>query len=268
MKFLSDQNVKNILTFMDEINDLQEKLNYAHLLHLFEKYFGYYRSEMYLFDQNYNLKPLNFLNIEQKAIEEYFNYEQTDFNWHPRRILPLSRRNVIKIFDIVSKEDYENSRFYKDYWEKYGYYDLISMCFFNKEEIFGCITFSRQKTDHLFNQADVMQLEIISRFLSPKIWESLDETQTDLFSANQCHPEKDIVGFLSKREKEVLELVQKGLSNEEVSQQLFISINTVKTHLLNIYKKLNVSNRTELCYKINQNHSKIVNEQRIVKEHL
>ncbi|MBT2655588.1 hypothetical protein J7E81_10140 [Bacillus sp. ISL-18] len=218
---------------------------------------------MYLFDQNYNLKLLHFINIEQKAIDEYFHHDQTDFNWHPRRILPTNGNNVIKIFDVISKEDYEKSKFYKDYLEKYGYYDLISMCFFNENGRFGCITFSRQRKEAPFNQMDVMQLEIISRFLSPKIWKSLDNPFTDQSSEYQCHSEKQIINFLSKREKEVLELVQKGLSNEEVSRQLFISVNTVKTHLLNIFKKLKVSNRTELCYKINQKYSKS-NEQRII----
>ncbi|ULT58675.1 response regulator transcription factor [Neobacillus drentensis] len=252
MNFLSDQNVKNILIFMDEINYLKGKINYAQILYLFEKYFGYSRSEMYLFDQNYDLTLLHSINIEQKAIDEYFHYDQTDFNWHPRRALPPNGTNVIKIFDVVSKEDYEKSRFYKDYLEIYGYYDLLSMCFYHEKGRFGCITFSRQREDTPFNQVDVMQLEIISKFMSPKIWQSLIESQTDLSSHNQSHSESHFLDFLSKREREVLELVQKGLSNEDVSRQLFISINTVKTHLLNIFKKLKVTNRTELCYKINQ----------------
>lgn len=50
---------------------------------------------------------------------------------------------------------------------------------------------------------------------------------------------------LSARELEVLRQVSKGLSNRETAEALFISINTVKTHLLRIYEKLDVKNRTE-----------------------
>lgn len=54
-------------------------------------------------------------------------------------------------------------------------------------------------------------------------------------------PESDI---LSEREREILELLSKGLFYKEISNQLTISIQTVKKHCFNIYKKLHVNNRT------------------------
>jgi len=52
-----------------------------------------------------------------------------------------------------------------------------------------------------------------------------------------------IQGLLSQREIEVLELVAAGTTNREAAARLFISEATVKTHLLNIYGKLGVSDR-------------------------
>ncbi|WP_405145236.1 response regulator transcription factor [Sphaerisporangium sp. NBC_01403] len=49
---------------------------------------------------------------------------------------------------------------------------------------------------------------------------------------------------LSRRETEVLALVARGLTNAEVGKELFISETTVKTHLLRIFGKLGVSDRT------------------------
>ena len=49
---------------------------------------------------------------------------------------------------------------------------------------------------------------------------------------------------LSAREIELLRAVQTGASNKEIAQQLFISQATVKTHLIHIYSKLGVDNRT------------------------
>lgn len=50
---------------------------------------------------------------------------------------------------------------------------------------------------------------------------------------------------ISKREYEVLELIARGHTNQEVAELLFVSPNTVKTHLANIFAKLDVNRRTQ-----------------------
>lgn len=51
---------------------------------------------------------------------------------------------------------------------------------------------------------------------------------------------------LTSREAEVCQLLLKGYTNKEVANELFISINTVKKHIQNIYDKLSIRNRSEL----------------------
>ncbi|OWR32108.1 hypothetical protein CDO73_04355 [Saccharibacillus sp. O23] len=55
---------------------------------------------------------------------------------------------------------------------------------------------------------------------------------------------------LSKREKEVLELVVRASSNKDIAAKLFISEHTVKNHLTNIFNKMSVSDRAQAIARV------------------
>lgn len=56
---------------------------------------------------------------------------------------------------------------------------------------------------------------------------------------------------LTKREIEVSKLICEGLSNKEIAEELFISSHTVKSHIDNIFRKLEVNNRVSVISKLN-----------------
>jgi DNA-binding NarL/FixJ family response regulator len=58
---------------------------------------------------------------------------------------------------------------------------------------------------------------------------------------------------LTKREKEVLQLISEGLTNAQISEKLFISIDTVDSHRKNLHSKLNVKNTAMLIKFVNEN---------------
>lgn len=64
----------------------------------------------------------------------------------------------------------------------------------------------------------------------------------------------EIKGFdeLTEREKEILELLSEGLLYKEIADQKCISMDTVKKHVGNIYRKLHVNNKVEAINKLNQ----------------
>ena len=65
--------------------------------------------------------------------------------------------------------------------------------------------------------------------------------KTDSFVLNET--ELNRLG-LSKREMEVLQLMADGLSNHEIADKLFVSLNTIKTHSSKVFEKLEVQRRT------------------------
>jgi LuxR family maltose regulon positive regulatory protein len=68
-------------------------------------------------------------------------------------------------------------------------------------------------------------------------------------SPQQSPRSQPLVEPLSERELEVLRLLATGLSNPEIAQKLFIATSTVRSHLKNIYGKLNVHRRWDAVHR-------------------
>jgi two-component system, NarL family, response regulator LiaR len=69
------------------------------------------------------------------------------------------------------------------------------------------------------------------------------------FRHNESMPHEE----LTEREKEVLVCIGNGLTNQEISEKLFIGIKTVKTHVSNILSKLGVQDRTQAAVYAHRN---------------
>jgi len=82
----------------------------------------------------------------------------------------------------------------------------------------------------------------LARFDGAGLLETLvAETEAKLQSRERAH---DATGDLSAAEQRVLQLLTTGLTQREIAQELYISLNTVKTHARVIYRKLGVSSRS------------------------
>ena len=71
-------------------------------------------------------------------------------------------------------------------------------------------------------------------------------TQSEEFTINETELKKL---NLSNREYEVLQLLAKGYSNSEIASNLFLSLSTVKTHVSNLFLKMDVKSRTQTIEK-------------------
>lgn len=88
-----------------------------------------------------------------------------------------------------------------------------------------------------------------NNFIQPSLSFKLNERMSKI--DENC---KSNISKLTKREIEILKLLVEGLFNKEIAYKLFISEKTVKNHVSNIFKKINVSDRTQAAvYAIKNN---------------
>jgi DNA-binding NarL/FixJ family response regulator len=83
-------------------------------------------------------------------------------------------------------------------------------------------------------------------YLSPAVARKAFHYLQETYTPNQISTDNP----LTKREQEVLQLIIKGYKYNQVSETLFISIDTVKSHIRHIYEKLQVSGKMEAARKV------------------
>ena len=77
----------------------------------------------------------------------------------------------------------------------------------------------------------------IAGYVFDVLQNATEEQKKERITADKFH--------ISAREMDVLKLVSEGLSNEEIAEKLFLSVNTVKNHMASIISKLSVKDRTQ-----------------------
>jgi LuxR family maltose regulon positive regulatory protein len=87
------------------------------------------------------------------------------------------------------------------------------------------------------------RLDSLRRIPAHYLRKLLAATERD--AAGTARPATDLPEVLSERELEVLQLIAAGKSNRRIATELFVSVGTVKTHLNNLYRKLDSHSRTQ-----------------------
>ncbi len=116
--------------------------------------------------------------------------------------------------------------------------------------------------ENIFNALKAGAVSYLLKTTSPeKIIEAIQEVNNggspissqiarkviDAFSVKE--KTNDYFQELSRREQEILELLSKGYRYKEIADKIFVSIETVRTHIRNIYEKLQVNSRIEALKK-------------------
>jgi DNA-binding NarL/FixJ family response regulator len=88
----------------------------------------------------------------------------------------------------------------------------------------------------------------VQAILDGELWYSRKTLSQSLQRVRPVKRRSEPLVDLTYREKQILEEIVSGETNQEIADHLNISVHTVKTHIYNMYKKLNVSNRLQVSH--------------------
>jgi len=98
-------------------------------------------------------------------------------------------------------------------------------------------------------------LKGMAKIMNDEMWLSRKVAQDyiEYFRCSNTVTTSQAYANLTKREKEIMRLLGHGASNLQIADELYVSENTVKTHLHNIFKKINAKNRLQALLWANDN---------------
>ena len=151
----------------------------------------------------------------------------------------LQRQQPDVILMDINLPDKSGIELCKEVKEKYPYVFIIGLSTFNQQSFIQKMMDNGASGYVLKNATQEELMEAIKTVVKGKIYLSIEASQT-----LQKNEATNIV--LTRREKEVLELIAEGMTNNVIAQKLFISPTTVDTHRKNLLAKLEAKNTASL----------------------
>lgn len=178
------------------------------------------------------LEPHDFLLQQMRSDmhERYLSYYRRLDPLQPRTC-QLTGCSVVPLRLGMSAQDDTANQRYGDFLQGFGVVDVVEVLAFEQDCPVAGISLLRGPELGLFGAHELVQLQALQGLFE--------------LAVKQLSPAAPALQ-LTPREWQVAELLRAGLSNKEVARQLGVGLPTIKTHLINLFRKVAVSNRTEL----------------------
>ncbi len=181
---------------------------------------------------------------DHELLYAYLDYSQ--------EILFLGNSMVYRETDIVTEIRRQQKEYYKKLYQPNGWHYSMQMIIAYDKKFLGVATFYRAMGRDNFQYDDIFMLDMLKEHLAYRLQNDRKRAQ---------HREKKLTiqeavkkYQLTKREETILGFLMDGADNIQICDELVISLNTLKKHILNIYRKLGIRNRVQL-FKMVREHS-------------
>ncbi|NLD19630.1 MAG: helix-turn-helix transcriptional regulator [Clostridiales bacterium] len=187
---------------------------------------------------------------DEKGMRYLREYQNIDFTrW--AYTSPSSR--VFRDLDLMPESKRVNTPYYKFMYIPNGVHYSLMLTLIYNSKFLGCLTLFRDKESNDFSDEDVFLMDVLKDHLNYRTYISINPTcitsnatstdiKIDSLDKNSLYE----MYSLTHREIEIVYLLLSGNSKDDISGKLCISVNTVKSHILNVYRKLNINSLREL----------------------
>ncbi len=168
-------------------------------------------------------------------------YEDLDYS---RGIMASGNMMIYRETDIISDETRVSSEYYQKVYKPNRWHYALQMVLASHHRFLGVATFYRTIGKDDFRYEDIFILELLKDHLAYRLEryiqsEELGMDKLTVSEAAECY-------HLTKREHTILRQLMSGKTNAQICEELVIAPNTLKKHILNLYRKLGIKNRVQL----------------------
>lgn len=151
---------------------------------------------------------------------------------------------VFKGTDLDPDEKSILGKFYNDVCRPNNWHYSLHVILSMNKELIGKITFYRNIGKGNFDYDDIFLLDMLKNHLSFRLYK--DKEDYDSMNEKITVSTASQKFGLTKREHLILKMLMEGMDNNTICDELNISVNTLKKHILNIYRKLGIRNRVQM----------------------
>lgn len=203
------------------------------------QYFGAQHWGIEFYDEQLNLTSIDVRGI--KNVDHFVErYQQLGRGDDPLLGYVLKYHAPAHEETILPLGGWKQSKIYQNFCAYYNHEHIAIAPIVYDGHLVAAIHFARTKGIRGFNSQDLACLSAVSLHCSATLTKLRTRTSIDSSSAKR----------LTDRELQIAQLVAQGLTNAEIAVRLWISVNTVKQTLKNIFRKLNVSARAQMVAKL------------------
>lgn len=184
-------------------------------------------------DGELNEQPVCF-NIERYTVQNYLHEYKYYDPLHPVNVQNQPDIQLMQRNEVISMK---KKRYYVDrFLHLNNFTDEMAMYLYNQQKPAAAIGFLRKEGEIPFTEQDSQKLLYVKQMIE------------NVYLLHQyVQPGESLQ--ITQREKELLMYLCKGFKNAEIASYLYVSENTVKKHLQNLYRKFQVTSRTQLVLK-------------------